>query len=520
MKTYKYFIGALMLGLTSCSDSFIDIAPQSYITEAVFFSNTAELNTALNACYAGMRAPAAEEWKFTELRSDNTAMNQIATTSVDNIFFLSYDAFFVGTNDTNLKNFWYYTYVNIKNNNILLDKMNVNYNGTAVVYGGNSINASAADIKDVASQACFLRAYHYFNLVRLFGDVFLVHEPVTRSDASILNRADQASVYNLIIADLQSSIANGNAAKYANITAANAGKANVWAAKALLAKVYLTLGRKAESLALTTDIIANSGYDLETTASRVYATTNELNKEILFTIRYKTGNIGLGSPFTSDFAPNATTGGVTVSGNQGDNAPTVELYNSFNATDGRRAFVAQSADISLPRKLYYTKFHAAQTVKYDSEFDFPIIRYADVLLMYAEAAGKGDANSLIYMNKIRTRATGLTSLVASNIDTDAKFNLALANERRWEFAGENQRWYDLLRYSTTLSTINVVDVMRQHLIIDMQPLLYSFYTDNAANVTPAILTSRVNANSMLLPIPQIELDTNNTITITQNAGYN
>ena len=125
-----------------------------------------------------MRAPAAEEWKFTELRSDNAAMNQIATTSVDNIFFLSYDAFFVGTNDDNLKNFWYYTYVNIKNNNILLNKMNVNYNGSAIVYGGNSINATDADIKDVASQACFLRAYHYFNLVRLFGDVFLVHEPV------------------------------------------------------------------------------------------------------------------------------------------------------------------------------------------------------------------------------------------------------------------------------------------------------------------------------------------------------
>ncbi|MCG9790897.1 RagB/SusD family nutrient uptake outer membrane protein [Flavobacterium algicola] len=520
MKSYKLLIGALVFSLTSCSDSFLEILPESYINEVEFFSTAGELNIALNACYAGMRAPAAEEWKFTELRSDNTAMNQIATTSVDNIFFLSYDAFFVSTNDTNLKNFWYYTYVNIKNNNILLNKMNVNYDGTAIVYGANATTIAAADIKDVASQACFLRAYHYFNLVRLFGDVFLVHEPVASSDASILNRAPQASVYNLIIADLLSSIANGNSAKYSSITATNAGKANVWAAKALLAKVYLTLGRKAESLALTTDIIANSGYDLESTAARVYATTNELNKEILFTIRYKSGNIGLGSPFTCDFAPAATTGGVTVTGNQGDNAPTVELYNSFNATDGRRAFVGQSADVSLPRKLYYTKFHAAQTVRNDSEFDFPIIRYADVLLMYAEAAGRADANSLVNINKVRTRATGLTSLVASNIDTDAKFNLALANERRWEFAGENQRWYDLLRYGTTLPTLNAVDVMRQHLIIDMQPLLYSFYTDNAENVTPAILSARVNANSMFLPIPQIELDTNNTITITQNAGYN
>ena len=324
----------------------------------------------------------------------------------------------------------------------------------------------------------------------------------------------------MIIADLLSSIANGNSAKYASITAANAGKANVWSAKALLAKVYLTLGRKSDALPLLKDIIANSGYDLESTYARVFSTTNELNKEILFTIRYKSGNIGLGSPFTCDFAPASTTGGVSVTGNQGDNAPTEELYNSFNALDGRKAFVAQSADVSLPRKLYFTKFHAAQTVKYDSEFDFPIIRYADVLLMYAEAAGSADANSLTYINKVRTRATGISSLAAADINTPAKFDLAVANERRWEFTAENQRWYDLLRYSTTLPTLNGLDIMRQHLIVDMQPLLYSFYKDNAENVTPAILSTRVNANSMFLPIPQIELDTNNTITITQNAGYN
>ena len=211
---YKFFIGSLLLGITSCSNDFIDVQPQSYITEAVYFSNAEELNTALFACYAGMRAPAKEEWKFTELRSDNAVLNQIATTSVDNIEFLSYDAFFINSIDPNVSAFWFFNYVNIKNTNILLDKMNVNYSGGSIVYGGNDINATDEDIKDVASQASFLRAYHYFNLVRLFGDVFLVTEPISPVEATALTRVDKGLVYDLIIADLQNTIANGNSAKY------------------------------------------------------------------------------------------------------------------------------------------------------------------------------------------------------------------------------------------------------------------------------------------------------------------
>ncbi|ALJ06390.1 hypothetical protein APS56_15155 [Pseudalgibacter alginicilyticus] len=523
---YKFLIGTLFLSVVSCSEDFITVDPQSYITEEIYFSNTEELNIALNACYGGMRAPAAEEWKFTELRSDNTVMNQIGTTSPDNIFYLSYDGFFIGTNDDNLKNFWYYTYVNIKNNNILLDKMNVNYREGTIVYDGNSINATEQDIKDVASQASFLRAYHYFNLVRLFGDVFLVTEPISPVDASVINRVDKSLVYDLIIADLLNTISNGNSAKYADITSANAGKANAWSAKALLAKVYLTLGRKSDALPLLTDIIANSGYGLESTYEDVFSITNELNKEILFTIRYKSGEGNLGSPFTTSFAPatpSSNTNGETifVVSSQGDNAPGQELYDTYNTADARRDFILPSRDASVPRKLFYTKFWYFLTVRDDSEFDFPIIRFADVLLMYAEAAGSADPNTLTYINRVRARAglTGANALTSTDINTPEKFDLAVANERRWELAAENHRWFDILRYSTTLPTLNAVDIMENHFEI-MVPLLYSFYNQNTEDVTLEILKERVNENTLLLPIPQIELDTNNKIEINQNPGYN
>jgi hypothetical protein len=519
---YKFFVTTFLLVFTSACESFIAIDPQSYITEEIFFSNTEELNLGLNACYAGMRAPAEHEWKFTELRSDNTSMNQISTTSPDNIFYLSYDCFFVDSNDTFLKEFYYFTYVAIKNNNILLDKMNVNYEGGTLVYGDHDIETTDEDIKDVASQASFLRAHHYFNLVRLFGDVFLIDEPVSPLEARTINRSDKSLIYDLIIADLQNAINNGNSAPY---NASNAdGKANVWSAKALLSKVYLTLGRKSEAVTLLKDIIDNSGYGLESTYSNVFSIGNELNKEILFTIRYKSGEGNLGSPFTTDWAPATPTrdpisgAGIFVVSNQGDNAPNQEFYDTFDPSDDRRNFILPSRDASIPQKLFYTKFWYALSVRDDSEYDFPIIRYADVLLMYAEAAGSSDSNALTYINQVRSRAGLTTALVQTDIDTDAKFDNVISNERRWEFMGENHRWFDIIRYGTTLTTLNAVDIMENHFNV-LHPLLYSFYNQNTEDVTLPILTDRVNENSLLLPIPLIEIDTNNTIDIVQNTGY-
>ena len=129
----------------------------------------------------------------------------------------------------------------------------------------------------------------------------MVTEPTSPVEATALTRVDKALVYDLIIADLQNTITYGNSATYNNITDINAGRANAWSAKALLAKVYLTLGRKTDALPLLTDIISNSGYGLESTYENVFSINNELNKEILFTIRYRSGASNLGSPFTTSF---------------------------------------------------------------------------------------------------------------------------------------------------------------------------------------------------------------------------
>ena len=166
-------------------------------------------------------------------------------------------------------------------------------------------------------------------------------------------------------------------------------------------------------------------------------------------------------------------------------------------------------------------------IAYDSESDWPVLRYADVILMKAEADGNV-TSSLGYINQVRLRA-GLTALTATNVNTTANFEKALATERRWEFAFENQRWFDLLRFSSTMTTLSPSTdqfpglkmqgaeyVMKKHLN-NMWSKLYSGFT-----VLPIPLTqllSNANPDRFLLPIPQYEIDTNSFITIQQNPSY-
>jgi starch-binding outer membrane protein, SusD/RagB family len=141
--------------------------------------------------------------------------------------------------------------------------------------GTTSVDITESALKEMSAQATFLRAYHYFNLVRLYGGVFLVHEPINGEQAISMNRVAVDEIYKLIIADLQYAVANGVSLTYSAFASsnsgANLGKANAWTAKAYLAKVYLTLNRKADALVLLDDIIANSGYGLLTTGLNPYA---------------------------------------------------------------------------------------------------------------------------------------------------------------------------------------------------------------------------------------------------------
>ena len=594
MKNIKYTLLFFAIAIISCKKN-IDVTPQSNTYVTNYYSNYDEINVALTGCYSSLQNTLFNEWQLTELRSDNTIMGQATTKSSDNLLKSDLDEFLPSTSHPEIFNYWLASYNNIRNCNLVLNSLGVNYdpNNGSLSYDSITLPVTLAQRKKLASEATFIRAYHYFNLIRLFGDpvlganggVFLVHKPISPEDAKSINRSSIDEIYKLIIADLSNAANYGNQLPFASIASTDLGRANSWAAKALLAKVYLTLNRKTDAANLLQDVINSSGYSLQSSYANVFSTTNEMNSEILFAIRYKSGGVGLGSPFPNQFAPLKSGSAVVNGDGNGFNYPAYELFEStlylkpkayiskdsmfivlkstpssaFPITVGLRAIGPQIAAgttvtavngktiyLSKPNLskdstgnalvafyndnrldvnfglyapngasslLYYPKKHISYVAFVnDGENDWPVIRYADVLLMLAEAKGNTPA-SIALINQTRARA-GLLAL--STTLSNQVFENNLSKERRMELAFENQRWFDLLRYNTTMTTITVEQTMKDHFA-----LMYSGHYGKYPSPTTSLLDLQgfAKTNRMMLPIPQREIDNNTRIKIPQNSGY-
>lgn len=515
MKSFKYIILISLVGLSSCNN-IIDLYPQSNLNASTFYSNQTEVSSALTGCYNGLQRSLVEEWTLTELRSDNAVMGATGSSSQVNRDLTELDMLYPGTSHAGNYTYWLSTYYNIRSTNLVLDALGANYSESsgAISFEPITIPIADANRKRLSAEASFIRANQYFNLVRLYGGVFLAHEPVTPQEAKGINRVSKEEIYKLIVADLQSAVTNGSSVKFAQIPAADLGRVNAWSAKALLAKVYLTLNKKTEAAALLQDIITNSGYSLNPSYANIFSIGTEISSEILFAVRYKAGGLGLGSPFSNLFAPLNSGAAVANGDGSGYNYPTLELNNLYTATDVRKAVNLGVYGTGTAAKLYPKKHISVMVVAKDSESDWPVIRYADVLLMLAEAQGNTPA-SLALINQVRIRA-GLTDLTTTQVNTIALYEKALSDERRLEFAFENQRFFDLLRFNTTFTTITAEQTLKDHFAF-MYPTHYSTYS--APRLTVADLQANANPNRLLLPVPQREIDNNTQLTISQNPGY-
>ncbi|OSZ77253.1 hypothetical protein CAP36_12630 [Chitinophagaceae bacterium IBVUCB2] len=515
MKLIHYILLICTAGLFSCKKT-IDLYPQSNLNTGTYYSNYEEVKAALTGCYNGMQRALATEWMFTELRSDNSKQGAPGSTASGNRDLSDLDMFIPATTQQAIYTYWLATYSNIRNTNIVLEKLGVKYDPTtgSITYTAIDIPITDADRKQLAGEAMFIRAYHYFNLVRLYGGVFLVHRPITPDEAKLMNRSSAADIYKLIEADLLTASISMNALKFAQIPSADQGRATRWAAKGLLGKVYLTLNRKPDAITQLQDVITNSGYALQSNYANVFSITNEMNSEILFAVRYKAGGLGLGSHFGNTFAPLGTGSAVINGDGDGLNYPTADLDTATNG-DLRKPTLIGTFGTGTATKWYVKKYLFPVTLVDDGESDWPVLRYADILLMMAEAQGYSQA-SLDLINSVRPRA-GLPNYTMATVTSVGQFEQALSNERRIEFAFENQRWFDLVRFNTTLTTITAVQVMKDHYTDEY----FSHYRTYVAPApTLAELHAWVSVNGrLLLPIPQREIDTNTQLAIPQNLSY-
>ena len=514
MKLIQYILLLCCIGFFSCKKT-IDIYPQSNLNTATYYSNLDEVKSALTGVYNGMQRSLFNEWMFTELRSDNAKQGAPGSTASGNRDLSDLDMFIPATTQQQIYNYWLATYGNIRNANIVLEKLGVQYDPAsgAITFNPINIPLTETDRKQLAGEAMFIRAYHYFNLVRLFGGVFLVHKYVSPIEAKTMNRVAAADIYKLIEADLVNSAASMNSLKFGQVASADVGRATRWAAKGLLAKVYLTLNRKTEAVTLLQEVISNSGYSLQGTYANVFAITNEMNSEILFSVRYKAGGLGLGSHFGNTFAPLGTGSAVINGDGDGLNYPTADLDTATNG-DLRKPTILAVFGTGTASKWYVKKYLFPVTLVDDGESDWPVLRYADILLMLAEAQGYTQA-SIDLINSVRPRA-GLPNYSMTSLPTLAQFEKALSEERRIEFAFENQRWFDLVRFNTTMTTVTAEQTMKDHFADEYQA---HYRTYLPPTPTLAELQGYVKKERLLLPIPQREIDTNTQLEIPQNPSY-
>jgi hypothetical protein len=446
------FIFCLGLSISGCKKDFLNQAPEATLTGANFWKTESDLKQGVVGAYRILQDMGNfNYWVFGEMRSDNTTFEyNVAQRGQENREFV--DEFLVISTNTLLQGYWQQSYIGIARCNDVLG------HEAKITMSDQARNQAIGEVK-------LLRAFHYFNLVRQFGGVPLQLETVTSPDqAKSKGRASADEVYNQIISDL-----NDAAAKLpASYGAADKGRVTSGAANALLGEVYLTQKKYTEALTALRKV---TGYSLVPNYAAIFRPDNKNNSESIFEIQYLGSDPTLSSNFMYQFAPFDSGTSVTndpstnLSFGSGWNTPTTDLINAYEAGDLRKAaslsegFTNGGQLVNVP---YIKKYNQGFVQPGQTDVDFPVIRYADVLLEIAECLNEqgftagGEAFNLL--NQVRARA-GLAPKTAGNVtpalnvSSQAAFRDAIMQERKVELAFENHRWYDLVRTGTAVAVM-------------------------------------------------------------------
>ena len=414
----RYILFTTIVLLGSCSEDFTDLAPISQRNAGTFYQSAADMQVAVNAIYNILKADGCYDqsyWVLQELRSDNTFWDGTGLAEEISVF----DKF-----------------IDIATSNITEDSWNDSYEGIAraniVLSRIDDINMDAAVRDQLKGESLFLRSLYYYHLAVAFGNVPLVlSETKSVSEGESHTQVSAQEVLNQIATDL----GEAESRLPQSYSGIDLGRATKGAAATLLGKVYLTLGDRANAES-TLRRVQNFGYSLVANYTDLWGVDNEHNAESIFEVEFEGGFGDQGNSFTNQF--NGTLATSVTSGQR--NIPERDLIEAFEPGDLRFAASIDSV----------TETNTGWPIKYGrtnafSEDDAPnnwiVFRYADVLLMLAEAIGESE-EAYALINQVRQRA-GLGPIDANTAGT---FTEKLLQERRVELAFENHRWADLLRF--------------------------------------------------------------------------
>ncbi len=469
-KLYYIVIWGIILNIVSCVK--LQENPESFISPVNFYKTEADAIAAINSVYndLGNLYKTPQMWTVTDYSTDDSKPGP----GVNDANILQIANYTHSSTNVLLGRIWSVSYSGINRANTVLDRIPIITN----------INEKTKD--RILGEAKFLRALFYFNLVRLFGDVPLILKSTEQNEGLLVTRTSKEEVYNQIIVDLK----DAETALPGTYTGQDIGRATQDAAKGILAKVYLTRQAWQLSYEKAKEVInsKNKAYGLWDNYIEAFKPENENGKESIFEVQYQSG-INLGTQIMRVMLPRNT--GLFIGWDTW--IPDPDILKSYENGDERKI---------LTYYIQYTK--DGKTVKFsehitkyidpvaingntlDAGSNYPILRYADVLLIYAEAAnelGGKTTEALEYLNKTRKRA----KLQNFTITDKNLLRDAILNERRFELAFEGQRWFDLVRTGRLVSTLR---------------------TKGNKNIQDF---------HSLFPIPQRDIDINRNLT--QNNGY-
>ncbi|WP_163718649.1 RagB/SusD family nutrient uptake outer membrane protein [Mangrovibacterium lignilyticum] len=455
-------VGALLM---SCADDFLTIPSETALTDDIYYKTQADMEAAVNAVYA----------PFRELYSGSTATSNGANAAYimgemhsDNARYILNPQFRATENQEQVADF-----IHLASNSVSTFKYQRNY---SVISAANKVLATAdgAEFDDesartnIKGQALCLRAFSYFDLVQYFGSVPLHLEPVTTFEGTALPLSTVEEVYAQIIADLTSAIEmlpvkSGQA---------DLGRVTKGTAQTILANVYMVQKNYATAETVLKEIVSSGQYALMANYSAVFDPANKNNSESIFEIQYRQGTDGYSSTFCYGMFPypmaQETVAELTGVSDpmplvQGEafNAPSPDLMAVYETGDLRfDACIGYTTDAHGEEFPFCRKFLHPHLQLNNSDDNWPVYRYAEVLLFLAEAIneqGKPVSEALSYINtavgnspvSIRERA-GLGPITATTQD---QVREAIAQERRIELAFESKRWLDLVRTGKAVEVI-------------------------------------------------------------------
>lgn len=442
------------MAFSSCND-FIDLKPIDFPTEETFYKDVKGLEGAIIGIYDELQSNDQYGAKFMtlmEVRGDNVKNDNSGASGG-----ITYqiEVFTETPANSNLSGSWLSLYKTIYRCNLVLQNL-------------ENVQMTEEQRAQIAGQASFVRALCYFNLVRLWGAVPIITKTQTVAEARSNKRAAVTEVYDLIIKDL--AVAKGLPEVWPE---SERGRATSYAARALLAKVYLYMKDYQEVVNELTPVMAaiHAKRDLALVPMpQTFPNDLKTSKDIIFAVQYLKGGVGESAHQNNRYRNN-------------DNGNIISLEQSeFESNaDNRKALVAPTGSGKRPGK-----FNAPATNN-ETSADFPVLRCAEVMLMYAEAANELSASpgqdALDALNAVRTNAD-LPGKTLAELSTKDLFRQAVYKERRVELALECDRWFDIVR------------------------------TGQMATVFPGI-----SAYRQLYPVPQTEIENVNDKTGWQNEGY-